>query len=131
MTKDEERNRDVDWSRDRYGNHVESTQRYYQYRKDNLLDFQPIDGEAADGYTRRIANMLQKWENINTEAHIYGRKMWHTHKNPSGCWLCDGITILWMLYETYNMVCQSLPDNGRFHTFQHKDGKLTLVQTVK
>ena len=48
-----------------------------------------VDGEKLDSYARRLDEYIQRlvW---NSEGH----RMWFTHKNPNGCWICDIIFII-------------------------------------
>ena len=95
----------TNWNLDKFGHPIEGSKNYMRHRKEDLGQFNPIEGESLDTYQRRIMNKIKQWEEINLEAHVYnGRKMWYTHKNPSGCWICDGINYLWILQETINQV---------------------------
>lgn len=118
-----ERNRDVDWNRDRYGNHVESVERFFKRRLDTMANLSPIDGETYRGWIERQHKTVKNWEDVNVGAHIYGRKMWHTHKNPSGCWICDGITICEALaLKCSDPLYEFLPDQG-FGIIWNESGK--------
>jgi len=46
-------------------------------------------GEELTAYARRLDEYIQRlvW---NSEGH----RMWFTHKNPAGCWICDLIFII-------------------------------------
>lgn len=113
------------WNQDKFGAYQEEGNRFYKHRVDGLLDLKPIDNEIIEGYTRRIANKLKQLEDVAMEAHVYGRKMWYTHKQPR-CFICDLISSVWLLYEQYNMICQALPENGRQHIFRAKGDNFTI-----
>lgn len=46
------------------------------------------DGETDESYLGRIDEFLSKlrWQ---SEGH----RLWYTHKNPSGCWICELIQV--------------------------------------
>ncbi len=46
------------------------------------------DGETLSSYTGRCDEYLSKLE-WQSEGH----RMWYTHKNPYGCWICELLQI--------------------------------------
>lgn len=42
------------------------------------------DGETSISYLRRLSEFISKLE-WQSEGH----RMWYTHKNPYGCWICE------------------------------------------
>ncbi len=46
------------------------------------------DGETLESYLSRLQEYLSRitWQ---SEGH----RMWYTHKNPSGCWICELLQI--------------------------------------
>ena len=46
-------------------------------------------GEEFDTYARRLGEYIDRlvWQ---SEGH----RMWYTHKNPYGCWICDIVFII-------------------------------------
>lgn len=117
------------WNQDKFGAYQEEGNRFYKHRIDGLIDLQPIDNEIVEGYTRRIANKIKTIEDTAMEAHVYGRKMWYTHKQPR-CFICDLIATSWLLYEQYNMICQALPDKGTKHIFKN-NGKRFIITPME
>ncbi len=57
------------------------------------------DGETLLSYLERIGEHMQKlrWQSD-------GHRMWYTHKNPYGCWICE----LLQVAEYYGAELQSL-----------------------
>ncbi len=41
-------------------------------------------GESTESHVRRLDEYLSKLE-WQSEGH----RMWYTHKNPAGCWICE------------------------------------------
>ena len=120
---------DEDWSVDRFGNHkAAGDTRYFQPRTSEK--FNPIDNETVTGYIRRLLRLIKEQEDINTSAHIYGRKMWFTHKTPSECWICNEINIMWIQQEVMQRIANILPhpDNTVFK--YDANNKLTLIDTL-
>jgi hypothetical protein len=109
-----------DWNKDKFGTDIEGTNRYFKRRESKK--YQPIEGETVAGYVRRLTtNIIPQLEETNTGAHIYGRKMWFTHRTPSECWICEELNVLWYMVEVLNL----LPFKENYH-FQTEKGQLIL-----
>ena len=50
------------------------------------------DGETIESYIGRIDHVTSQLE-WQSGGHI----MWYTHKNPSGCWICEALQICRLL----------------------------------
>ncbi len=46
------------------------------------------DGETSDSYRARLVEYLSR-----IEWQSEGHRMWYTHKNPYGCWICELLQI--------------------------------------
>ncbi len=57
--------------------------------RENRSGLSRVDGEDLGAYVRRLDEYIQRlvWQ---SEGH----RMWYTHKNPYGCWICDIIFII-------------------------------------
>ena len=57
--------------------------------KENRAGLSRADGEDLDSYMRRLDEYIQRldWQ---SEGH----RLWYTHKNPYGCWICDLLFIV-------------------------------------
>ncbi len=108
------------WNMDKFGVAQPSGQQYLGKRESEA--FTPIENELLSGYCRRLLALIQKQETVNTQAHIYGRKTWFTHKTPSTCWLCDDINVMWMMYEVLNLTALANPKL----IFKRENNKLIL-----
>ncbi len=53
------------------------------------VEYKRIDGEGLDEYLTRMSDSVTAIENLS-ETH----KIWFTHKNPYGCWICDSQLLL-------------------------------------
>lgn len=94
-----------DWNKDKFGTTIEGTTNYFRRRDSSK--FNPIVGETLAGYNRRLANLIKEQEEINTSAHIYGRKTWFTHRTPSECWICNEINMMWTVSDVLSTVPQA------------------------
>ena len=68
-------------------------------------------GEELDTYCGRLDEYVQRlvWQ---SEGH----RMWYTHKNPYGCWICDVIFIIEQLrsaivHQTVHTTQQNVNDS--------------------
>ena len=54
------------------------------------------DGETLRSYLERLDEYISKldWQ---SEGH----RMWYTHKNPYGCWICELLQICRELRDNY------------------------------
>ncbi len=120
----------VDWTKDKFGQGIPSGIRYDKMRDNN--NFDPIQQETLYNYTERLYKWIKNIEEINLNAHIFGRKTWYTHRDPTACWLCDTITIHWKLHETLRNIQSTLPNDGKDHIFTSSSttGTLTLTHDV-
>lgn len=118
-------NSETHWQRDRYSDRPESQNRYYQVRHSN--NFDPVEHERIDTYLQRFAKFIKEYESINIESHIYGRKIWYTHKNPSGCWMCDSITILWLLFDHLDNMSKTLVTQKKTLEWFNKQWRIIKV----
>ncbi len=46
------------------------------------------DGETSESYRERLVEYLSR-----IEWQSEGHRMWYTHKNPYGCWICELLQI--------------------------------------
>ncbi len=106
----------VDWTKDRFGQGIPSGIRYDKMR--DTHNFDPIENESLYNYTERLYQWIKNLEDINLNAHVFGRKTWFTHRDPTSCWLCDTITIHWKLHETLRNIQSTLPNDGKDHIFK-------------
>jgi hypothetical protein len=108
------------WNEDKFGSHIESTNRYFRRRESQK--YAPVEGETlANYYTRLSTNIIPSLEETNTGSHIYGRKMWFTHRTPSECWICEELNVLWFMVDILDLL--PFKENYQFVT---EKGKLTL-----
>ncbi len=54
------------------------------------------DGETTDSYGSRLHEYIQR-----IEWQSEGHRMWYTHKNPSGCWICEVLQINRILLDEF------------------------------
>ncbi len=47
------------------------------------------DGETIESYLGRLDEYISK-----LEWQSDGHRMWYTHKNPYGCWICELLQVI-------------------------------------
>ncbi len=52
------------------------------------------DGETVESYLGRLDEYISK-----LEWQSDGHRMWYTHKNPYGCWICEVFQVVRGLRE--------------------------------
>ncbi len=52
------------------------------------------DGETIESYKSRLDAFVQR-----IEWQSEGHRMWYTHKNPSGCWICELLQICRLMLD--------------------------------
>jgi len=73
------------------------------------------DGEILQSYADRMASVIEKLE-WQSEGH----RMWYTHKNPYGCWICELLQVA--------RQCQSeLVDAGQHSASNQDNGSETDI----
>ena len=117
------------WNRDKFGAEQPAGIQYSGEKRVNALELTPIPGETLAGYNRRILNIIQKYENINLDAHSgrAGRKMWFTHRTPSECWICQQNNINWMISDVLDLVSNVI--DGEKWVFRDSNNKIILART--
>lgn len=58
--------------------------------------------ETLDSYLGRVSELLDR-----IQWQFEGHRMWYTHKNPYGCWICD---ILFLGRQLYDEILVARPD---------------------
>ncbi len=53
------------------------------------VEYKRIESEGLDEYLTRMSDSVTALENLSE-----GHKIWFTHKNPYGCWICDSLLLL-------------------------------------
>jgi len=66
------------------------------------------DGETIESYLSRLGELLSRirWQ---SEGH----RMWYTHKNPYGCWICELLQIADTMRDNALAEGSNAPGNGK------------------
>lgn len=115
----------TDWSQDRFGRPMEGTPRYGELRGSDK--FAPVENETLIGYVLRMEKMIKNQEEVNTTAHIYGRKTWFTHRTPSECWICEDVNAMWQLYTSFALLADITSEKAYFHYDIQHNNKLEII----
>ncbi len=75
------------------------------------LDYAPSKGETYESYYQRIKIYQKLSEKKNYQTHIEnnGRKAWHTHVLPSGCFMCEDLQFINILVQTLQYIAHFDP----------------------
>ncbi len=55
----------------------------------NRFEYKKLENEDFTDYLTRMSDHITSLENLSE-----GHKIWFTHKNPYGCWICDSLLLL-------------------------------------
>lgn len=63
------------------------------------------DTEPDEEYIKRIEPVIQRlsWQSD-------GHRMWYTHRNPYGCWICELLQVCELLRDNYEDLVKSKLD---------------------
>ncbi len=53
------------------------------------FEYKRLEDEDFEMYLTRMSDHVTSLENLSE-----GHKIWFTHKNPYGCWICDSLLLL-------------------------------------
>ncbi len=57
-------------------------------------DYKRLEHEDFSEYINRIGDHITALESLSE-----GHKIWFTHKNPYGCWICDSLMLLRIIID--------------------------------
>ena len=85
--------------------------------RENRAGLSRADGEDLDSYMRRLDEYIQRldWQ---SEGH----RLWYTHKNPYGCWICD---LLFIVGQVRDVFQSELNNAEELSTEKATDGATT------
>jgi len=69
------------------------------------LEYAPRANEKYTNYIQRIKLYQEIAHNKNWKTHVEnGRKVWHTHKLPSGCFMCEDTQMISVLIDIITII---------------------------
>ncbi len=75
------------------------------------LDYAPRSAERYTDYIKRIKLHQEIAHNTNWRTHVdNGRKVWHTHKLPSGCFMCNDTQMISVLIQVLTILAYKNPE---------------------
>lgn len=101
-----------------------SSDRYFSSEPKHNPSYLPIDGDDLEQYVRRLGITVRQLSETSTSAHIYGRKVWHTHSSAGDCWICNLRDMLNLEYDILLSITQLSPKTYGFHS--NSNGTTTL-----
>ncbi len=72
----------------------------------------PISGEKWAEYVVRIKIYQKIGFDLNWATHVDNPyKVWHTHKNPAGCFMCSDQVMIGVLIQVLECMAENHPDS--------------------
>ncbi len=70
----------------------------------------PHPKESLSTYVARVTFIQNHQRTVNTKTHITnGKKVWYTHRNPMGCFMCKDHELIAILVATLRHIALSYP----------------------
>ncbi len=78
------------------------------------IEYAPRTNEKYQHFLERIKIHQEIAHNLNWRTHVEnGRKIWHTHKLPAGCFMCNDTTMITVLIQIITIMVLKDPE-GHF-----------------
>lgn len=79
------------------------------------IPYAPRTNETYQHFIERIKLHQEIQQQINWNTHVEnGRKVWHTHKLPSGCFMCKDTEMIGILIQVITLITSKLPSESHF-----------------
>jgi len=76
------------------------------------LEYAPKSNEKYITYLQRIKLYQEIAHSKNWRSHVdNGRKVWHTHKLPSGCFMCEDTQMISVLIQVLSIMAYKDPES--------------------
>jgi len=73
-------------------------------------DWQPKKGELISSYYHKLEIYAQINAKKNIQSHILGpKKAWWTHRNPSGCFMCQDTNLIATMLHVIRILSEKYP----------------------
>ncbi len=76
------------------------------------LRYTPEPHQNLSQYTKELEMHVKYADDKNTKTHITGVKMWHTHRNPSGCFMCEDIALRHVMLRVIQYLASVSPNQS-------------------
>ncbi len=98
--------------RDNYNTLTEQSSEHDFKRVVNAnIDYAPHNNETFTQYHSRVSIYARIARDKNSKTHILnGKKIWYTHRNPMGCFMCEDANLIQMLVDVIGYIASETPD---------------------
>lgn len=117
----------MDWNIDNFNKKLEESTGYNFNKQRQSSTFIPYEHETLGTYIIRLERASEELNEISNQAHIYGKRMWYTHKTPSQCWICEHNNIVSYAIELFQQILDLQPSHKSL-TFEQTKFGLRLTQ---
>ncbi len=103
--------------RDRY-NTLEGNKPQYEFARivNAKIELAPTSKESLQQYIFRIKIYQKIQSDKEWSTHVDNPyKTWHCHKNPMGCFICDGTKFISVLVQVLDYIEKAYPDTVSFN----------------
>ncbi len=77
------------------------------------IEYAPKSDQTWKSYASELNIYKKMCEKKNIQTHVNGPKgAWYTHRNPSGCFACDDLNLLNVMYDTILYMASKYPDES-------------------
>ncbi len=74
------------------------------------LDYAPNNDETYLSYHARVSIYARIARDKNSKTHILnGKKIWYTHRNPMGCFMCEDSNLIQTLCDVLGYIASKTP----------------------
>ncbi len=75
------------------------------------LKFTPTENQSWSSYLKELKIYVKFCSEKNIKTHINGPKgAWYTHRNPMGCFACEDINLMHVMFTTMELMVKQYPD---------------------
>ncbi len=76
------------------------------------LQFAPHQGQTWQSYITELSIYKKYCEDKNIRTHVNGPKgAWYTHRNPAGCFACEDLNLINVMFKVLASMSEQYPDN--------------------
>ncbi len=75
------------------------------------LQYTPKEGQTWESYISELQIYINYNRSKSEKNHINGPKgPWYTHRSPSGCFMCDDMKLIQVMFNTMKLMVSQYPD---------------------
>ncbi len=91
----------------------QSSEHDYKRVVNSNNDYSPHNNETYLQFHARVSIYARLSRDKNTKTHITnGKKVWYTHRNPMGCFMCEDSNLIQLLVDVIGYIASETPDKS-------------------